>query len=680
MRSATRLVMTWRRRLLVTAGIAALAAGAAAGILSFVVAAVLGASTRQALILGLVVGGCLLAVDIARRLNGALSPGRVALWLEERAPALRFALVSSIGHADPPEALTEVIGRAEIDRPAWRRLFQTIARPAIALALAVGATALQRSEAGRALGPALSEAADPRPASALDRIAVIIRPPGYTGRPAERLENPDVLQPLAGSTITVEGALPPSAAGTTVAMVLDSTELAVAVEEGQWRARFEAPKEPAVLRLQHQSEGRLITIEPHEDSLPTVVLIAPARDTVLRVAEGRFDLRANVTDDLGLTSAAFEYIISSGDGERFTFRSGTLGAQRPAGRRSAELSASLDLASLALAPGDVMHLRAVARDANTVTGPGLGASDTRTFRIARSGEYDSVAVEAAAPPEADKTLLSQRMLINLTEALVRRSRTLNRETVVAESRRIGRDQARLRKQVSDLVFSRLGDDVSGEHFHGDGHEHADSQLVQGPLTPEQLLKAAERATEIRNEATDFAHDETPVVAINRPLLEAYNAMWDAGRELDAGAPRAALPPMYAALAAIQKARAAERLYLRGVPPRVVIDLSRVRLQGKEHGSDAVRTSRRPIDTVRRVALERLHVALAAEQGSAAADSLLLIRLSLVGQWPTAAQSFDALIADVRAGRDATSSLLAVRRALDVTTAVRDSVLSWGHIP
>ena len=680
MKNATGLVAAWRRRLLVTVGIAALAAAGAAGVLSFVMAAVLGASTRQAFIFGLVVGGCVMAVEVARRLNGSLSPGRVALWLEERAPSLQFALVSSVGHSSPPPSLTEAIGRAEIDRPAWRRLLQTVARPAIALVFAIGAIALQRSEAGGALGAAVSEGVDPRPSGAFDRVVVTVRPPGYARRPTERLENPDVLQPLAGSAITIEGNLPSPVAGNALSVALDSVMLTIAVRDGRWRAQLGTPREPAVLRLHHESEGRLITIEPHEDSLPTVTLLAPARDTVLRVAQGRVDLRANVTDDLGLTSAAFEYIISSGDGERFTFTSGTLGAERPAGRRSAELSASLDLGALALKPGDVMHLRAVGRDANTVSGPGLGSSDTRTFRIARSGEYDSVAVEAAAPPEADKTLLSQRMLINLTEALVRRSRGLNRETVVAESRRIGRDQARLRKQVSDLVFSRLGDDVSGEHFHGDGHEHADSQLVQGPLTPEQLLKAAERATEIRNEATDFAHDETPVVAINRPLLEAYNAMWDAGRELDAGTPRTALPPMYAALAAIQKARAAERLYLRGIPPRVVIDLARVRLQGKEHGSDAVRTARKPIDTERRTALDRLHAALASGQGSAAADSLLLIRLSLVGQWPAAAQTFDALIADLRAGRDATSSLLAVRRALDATTSVRDSLLSWGHIP
>ena len=657
------------------ATIAALALGAAAGLLSFVLGLALAASMRQAAVFAGVVAVCVTALDLGRRLNGPLSAGRVALWLEERSPSLQFALVSALGVPSPPSRLSAAIDRANLARPAWRSLFRTLTMPAAALTIGLVAVVVQRSEAAGSLLQPIAGLTRADGASALTRVVVTVRAPGYARRPAATLENPDIVRALAGGTLVVEGAMP--RAGAPVSAALDTIGLAVASEDGRWRAALAVPGLPAVLRLRHGFHTRLIAIEPQDDSLPGVTLLAPARDTVLRLPTGRFALRAQAQDDLGLTSAAFEYIVSSGDGERFTFTSGTLGVQRPGGRRSADLSATLDLGALALKPGDVIHLRAVARDANTVTGPGIGSSDTRTFRVARAGEYDSVAVEAAAPPEADKTLLSQRMLINLAEALVRRSRGLARETLVAESRRIGRDQARLRKQVSDLVFSRLGDDVSGEHFHGDGHEHADSQLIQGPLTPEQLLRAAERATQIRSED---AHDETPIVAINRPLLEAYNAMWDAGRELEAGTPHTALPPMYVALAAIQKARAAERLYLRGVPPRVVVDLARVRLQGKDRGSDAYRVSQPPSDAARRNALDRLHRALASGSGSAAADSLLLIRLSLVGEWPAAAHTFDALIADVRAARDATSSLLAVRRALDATTSVRDSLLTWGRIP
>jgi hypothetical protein len=105
-----------------------------------------------------------------------------------------------------------------------------------------------------------------------------------------------------------------------------------------------------------------------------------------------------------------------------------------------------------------VHVRAVAFDLRDDTASARGASETRTIRVARAGEYDSVAVEAASPPDADKAVLSQRMLINLAEALVRRRPRLTRATFADESRTIARDQARLRKQVGDLVFARLGDD------------------------------------------------------------------------------------------------------------------------------------------------------------------------------------------------------------------------------
>jgi hypothetical protein len=62
-----------------------------------------------------------------------------------------------------------------------------------------------------------------------------------------------------------------------------------------------------------------------------------------------------------------------------------------------QLSAVISIDSLGLKPGDIVHLRAVARDANDVSGPGIGVSETRSIRIARSDEYDSVAVDAAAP-------------------------------------------------------------------------------------------------------------------------------------------------------------------------------------------------------------------------------------------------------------------------------------------
>jgi hypothetical protein len=278
-----------------------------------------------------------------------------------------------------------------------------------------------------------------------------------------------------------------------------------------WRVALAMPARPAVLRLAGPARGRLVVLEPRADLPPRVTLELPARDTVLRAAAGAVPLRARADDDLGLAGGAFEWVVSSGEGENFTFRSGRQGAADFGGARRGTLGAALDVAALALKPGDVVHVRAVARDRRPGGAP--GASETRALRVARAGEYDSVAVEGAPPPAADTTALGQRMLLQLTEALVARAAgrdprdppaarprraPLARDLVAAESRRIGADQARLRRRVGDAVFARAGgpgEEAGAEHAHfeGDGHQHGEGERLPA-LTPEQMLAAASRAT------------------------------------------------------------------------------------------------------------------------------------------------------------------------------------------
>jgi len=640
---------------------------------------------------------------LSHSLRRPLSLQRAALWIEEREPRLRYALVTAVEPGIAPatlQALDRTIEGVEWEGTARRVLRRTLAAPllmSIAGVLAVLALPRLDGVRQRAGAPGGGRESGPSTPAPLGVLVVEVAAPPYTGRATQRLESPALVRAYPGSRVVVVGAGTPGG----IQVTLDSSALAVRATAPStrpgansrrdarpatgWDASFTSGTARALVRVQREGgESRLIALEPLVDSAPSVTLRLPARDSVLRVAAGAIPLAADVSDDLGLASARFEYIVSSGQGERFTFRSGSIGRLGAQGQRGA-LSGSLDLAALALAPGDVVHLRAVASDRNAIGGPGVGSSESRTLRIARADEYDSVAVEQAPPPEVDKSLLSQRMLINLTEALVKRERTLPREGVVDESRRIGRDQARLRKQVSDIIFSRLGDGAegAGEHFHGDGHNHAEAESLGGaPLTPEQLLKAAEKATEISGARTDFEHDETPVVAINRPMLEAYNAMWDAGRSLEVGEPRQALPAMYAALAAIQRARAAERLYLRGAPPRVVVDLARVRLAGKDRGVPGERTARTRIDARRAVLLARFARSLDAleRDPGAGVDSLLVLRLAVADLLPAAAEALEGAIGEVRASRSATDALLRARRALDDGLVSRNRLSNWGQIP
>jgi hypothetical protein len=247
---------------------------------------------------------------------------------------------------------------------------------------------------------------------------------------------------------------------------------------------------------------------------------------------------------------------------------------------------------------------------------------------------------------------------------------------VNESRTIAGDQKRLRRTVGEIVFTRLGGESSGE-------EHTDEDSPTRAKTMQDMLARADSATNRSTDPIDFAGGESPVVAVNKPLLEAYNAMWDASTELEVAEPARALPHMRRALAAIQRARAAERVYLRGRPPQVVVDVNRARLQGKDKGSSSVRQGG-AADSMTRRRAERFAriVELAGSNVSATIDSLLILRIDALTDAPAFAAALGDAANAMRRGNKtaATEALAHARRLLAGAPITRDSLTRWGIVP
>ena len=602
----------------------------------------------------------------------------VALWIERAAPTLRYALVTRIDPAGATEAvaLERAIARVAFEPNARRAAWRPLARPAIALAITAAVLgALPAGAVARVVRPTAGDIvrATRDAGNALAHIGIRVIPPTYTGLAPSSLDDAVRVAAVHGSEVRVSLAR----TGPPVQARSDSAAVSVAVDADRWSIALRMSATPTVLHLLQGARERLLLLEPRADSAPTVVLTSPARDTVLRSPTGTLRLGADVTDDFGLADAWFEIVVSSGEGENFRFRTLTIARIALANARMRALGGALRLDSLGLEPGDLLHLRAVARDRNNVTGPGIGASETRAIRIARASEYDSVAFDGVPPPEALKGVISQRMLILLAEKLLRQQAALTRASFVAEAGQIARDQNALRKQVGDIIFSRLD-------AGGGGEESRDNADTRANMTPEQLLAAANEATQRSGgEALDFADGESPVVNINRPLLEAYNAMWDAGRELGIADPRRALPHMRAALKAIEKARAAERIYLRGRPKDVIVDVPKVRLAGKrDQIGPAGRRPRASEDdaTLRRLARFDRAIATLVTSGAAAADSLLLLRVELLAVAPAAAAPLGDALDRLRSGADATGALIAARRALAGERSVAAPLGAWGRVP
>ena len=600
----------------------------------------------------------------------------VALWLEERVPALNYSLVSAL-ESSTSSAMLEREVSAVTWMPAVRHALGHALLPplvvlvaALALLIALPAGVRARIAAPRVgdtlLRPAVA------PASLRSRLTPLVAdivPPAYTGEPRVTIEEPSSIEALTGARAILRG----RGSSDGISATINGAPVSIADSANQWRLEIAMPAKPVALELRDRTFARTVILAPHADSLPVVTLIAPARDSVMRTPAGSFALTAQATDDYGLDAGWFEYIVSSGEGENFTFRSGVVHRAAIAGARNARLGGALALDSLKLHPGDLVHIRAAARDRNSVTGPGVGVSETRTIRVPRKSEYDSVAVEAAPPPDADKAQLSERMLIMLAEKLQQRRPSMKRADVVSESQSIGTDQARLRQHVGEIVFARLGGAPETE-------DAGAANAGAGHMTPDQLLAAAEAATQSAGaRATDFEGDETPVVAVNRPLLEAYNAMWDASRSLELGEPGTALPPMRLALAAIQRARDAERLYLRGKSPVVILDIAKVRLAGKrDDASSSTLQPRAALDSSVERRATRFDDALhrLASDPSAAIDSLLALRVDALTSAPALAAALAPAIDSLRGGRDATAPLVRARRIAAGVTVDRSNS-PWG---
>ena len=599
----------------------------------------------------------------------------VALWIESRFPSLNYALVTAVDplYAGRVPEIERAASRVEFEPEVSRAARRAVARPgAIAGVCAVLLLALPDGALGRITRSTdrdpLGGGALRRSSNALASIAVRVVAPAYASLATQLLDDPASVRALIGSSLTIEGRAGDAAVSATMGIAASESQRT----SNRWTMSIVMPSTPVAVRLHSGAYERLLVLEPVVDSAPVVTMTLPGRDSIYRTPRGAVQLSAELSDDFGLASATFEYIVSSGGGENFTFKSGTIGGAQFGGTRGT-IGARFLLDTMKLQGGDIIHIRAVARDRNTVSGAGVGASETRTLRIARADEYDSVAVDAAPPPEPEKNVLSQRMLLMLAEALQKQRPSTARAAVVMESRRIAIDQTRLRKLVGEVVFQRLGEN------HGEEGDALERRLDR-PVNPDSVLAAAERATtNTADKPLEGEGDETPIVAINKPLLEAYNHMWSASTELELGEPGKAAPFMRRALEALQRSRSAERVYLRGKVRTVVVDVARVRLVGKDKGASNERAPRLALDPARLTRLARFDAALALSPQSpaAAVDSMLVLRLDLLDHDRVAARTLDDAANALRAGRDATAALIRARRALSGGIERRDALSLWG---
>ena len=403
----------------------------------------------------------------------------------------------------------------------------------------------------------------------------------------------------------------------------------------RWTLHVTMPAHAGVMRIRDRGYERVMELDAVPDSPPVVVLDQPPRDSTLRSAQGILRVGARATDDIGLRDGYFELIISAGNQEgSYHSVERRIGTADFANAPRASLASAIDLASLGLAPGGRLSVRAVVRDDNAVSGPGSGTSETRTFRIAAPGEYDSLAVEPGAPPPVDSAEITQRMIVLRTRALRRDAPHLSGDTAARRAETLSQHEDRLSERVRSLLNGQ-DDDEGG-----------------GPLV-----------------LPDW----------QRPLFDtALRALGDAAAQLHALRLTAALVPELLALRVLDSARTGNRLYLRGGAPVVVVNTARVRLTGHDKPDAGPRTPGPRADTAALAAAARLEsiAALAVSAPGAAADSIAMFRVDIRAAWPSAAAALGDAAAALRARGDPGAGLARARRAIAGVPSVAQGLPAW----
>ncbi|MEO7998312.1 MAG: hypothetical protein ABI852_12760, partial [Gemmatimonadaceae bacterium] len=341
-----------------------------------------------------------LVIWLTRSRDGEITKSRAALWLEERFPALQFSLVtlaefdaerSSTLSDSARQRLVLAVGQPNVNEPLNRSAVRQLRVPVLmaVLLLAVAAplqARLSRSvsedtanTSGKTVDAKKSAKSN---AKALTNWHVRVIPPSYSALETRELDDASQVAALVGSRIEIsgdDGETPTAIVRSTVDSVAPAS-LAITQSDKGWRTQFVMPTSPADARFTLGSTNRQLLLEPHADSIPVVHLQLPVRDSVVREAKGTVALDASAHDDLGLATVNFELIVTSGEGERFTAKTVVLGAQRLNGDHEHKWQSSLSLDTMKLLPGDIVHMRAVARDHHPDASHEMGASETRTFR------------------------------------------------------------------------------------------------------------------------------------------------------------------------------------------------------------------------------------------------------------------------------------------------------------
>ena len=451
-------------------------------------------------------------------------------------------------------------------------------------------------------------------------VSVLIEPPSYAGKKPLETEELDI-ELLAGSKVRWRLSFSDPNLNYQLQFADGSTYELTQVEDGQFTTGRII--EQTGLYFISSSDGRLegvYSITALQDKPPSIRFITPKR-TITEIAkdgETIVELEAILNDDFGLSDVDILASIAKGSGEAVKFRDQVFRFDSSqTDQTNTRYFKTWHLTELEMEPGDELYFSIRARD-NKEPEPQLSKSQTKIIRWLED-DQEAILSGGIVIDFVPEYFKSQRQIIIETQELIVNKDQFEEGEFKRTSQLLGQAQSDLKQKYGQFLgdeFGEGGADVGGvpkeiEHHdedHDEDHDvdHEEEHEDEAHDSEEERAEAFEfgehggheHEQELSQESTNdisgysavieqygHAHGQVDIGIITEQnpkamMKRAISAMWQAELHLLLSEPEQALPFENEALHFLNKAKKAERIYVKRLgfePPPVTEER---RYQGK----------------------------------------------------------------------------------------------------
>ncbi len=472
-------------------------------------------------------------------------------------------------------------------------LLSTLALLIFTLIQVIPSDLLFKAEAAKT--QVINETPEPSKLIRLEAKDIIVTAPSYTGLAIRQTTDLN-LELIAGSTVTwrlqVMGVKPQNDLSI---MLPDKQRISLIKQAAQADNFYLASAKlnqsgVYYIAADEKMLGDIHTIAVTADTRPTIRFIAPTQTIteLAKNAEPKVQATVSIEDDFGLGRVEILASIASGSGEAVKFRDKTFQFDSQSViEGKAHFFKNWDLTELGMQPGDELYFSIKAWD-NRLPVTQQSRSASKIIRWLEE-EQQGVLADGIAMDFMSEYFKSQRQIIIETKELIADKTNISIENFNHTSRDLGAAQSFLKQKYGQFLGDEFDSgtlqsmEAGPEIEHDEHEEHSD----ETPQTPAHEHDGAEHPSEDADKSgysqiiQQFGHahgeaDDGNFIKKGLPspkllMKRAIANMWQAELHLHLSEPELALPFENQALALLNRAKKADRIYVKRLgfePPPV----------------------------------------------------------------------------------------------------------------